>query len=188
MANNDNKEKLVKSKAEMGTHSYGTLNVLSWTHHDIVKVGKYCSIGNAKIILDGNHLMNVFSTFPFHEILKWEECPPNNWGKETPIIGNDVWIGLDVTIYSGCHIGDGAVIAGQSVVTKSVPPYAIVAGNPARIIKYRFNDEIIKKLLEYKWWNLPEHVIREKLIPHVNDIETTLKVLEELHSQRKDEN
>lgn len=168
---------------ELGHHSYGSALIRQWTRCDTVKVGKYCSIaGGVKIYIDGNHRMDTFSTFPFRERLGWHECPPNNWGKETPTIGNDVWIGDDVVMYSGVHIGDGAVIAGQSVVTKSVPPYAVVAGNPARIVKYRFDDETIKKFLEYKWWDLPDVVIREKLIPINNNIPALIETLKEIRS------
>ena len=112
---------------QLSDHSYGTPIVRQWNRNDTVKVGKLCSLAsNIKIVIDGNHNIQDFSSFPFRVRLGWLECPFNNWGKETPTIGNDVWIGDDVVIYSGCHIGDGAVIAGQSVVTKSVPPYAVV--------------------------------------------------------------
>jgi len=168
---------------ELGCHSYGSAIVEQWTRRDIVKVGKYCSIASGvKIYIDGNHRMDTFSTFPFRERLGWNECPPNNWGKETPTIGNDVWIGADVIMYSGVHVGDGAVIAGQSVVTKSVPPYAVVAGNPARIVKYRFDDETIRKFLEYKWWDLPDPVIRDKLIPIHDNIPALIEMLAKIRS------
>jgi virginiamycin A acetyltransferase len=166
---------------EYGDHTYGKIQVIRWTTADVVKCGKFCSFAsNIRIPLDGNHQYDTFSTYPFRERFGWNECPANNWGKEAPIIGNDVWIADDVVIYSGCHIGDGAIIAGQSVVTKSVPPYAIVAGNPATIIKYRFDDEIIQKLLKYKWWDLLTDIIRFKLFPHHNDMESFLKKLQEI--------
>ena len=124
----------------------------------------------------------IAKTFPFREIFKWDEIPAGNYGKETPTVGNDVWIASDATIYSGVHIGDGAVNGGQSVVTKSVPPYAIVAGNPARIVKYRFTEDIIKELLELKWWDLPLEVIREKLIPKFDNMEEFIIELKKLRS------
>ena len=166
---------------ELGEHSYsGKVDVLQWVRKDVVKVGKFCSLGtNIKFIIDGNHFHNKFSTFPFYEKFNWKFSTPIVYGKETPTVGNDVWIASDVVIYSGVSIGDGAVVAGQSVVTKSVPPYAIVAGNPARIVKYRFEPYIIEKLLKYKWWDLPLEVIRDKIIPCKN-IEEVVNVLENL--------
>src|SRR3989304_10632898 len=169
---------------ELGSHTYGTPAIHQWTRRDTVKIGKFGSIaGNCHIFIDGNHRHNIFSTFPFKEQLKWDECPPNNWGKETPIIGNDVWIGINVSIFSGVNIGDGAVIAAYSVVTKSVPPYAIVAGNPARIVKYRFDDETIQKFLEYKWWDLPLETIRSRLIPCIENTKAVLEELEKIRSE-----
>ena len=76
-------------------------------------------------------------------------------------IGNDVWIGSGVFIKNGITIGDGAIVGAHAVVTKDVPPYAIVCGNPARIIRYRLSDDIIKQLLELKWWNLPDDIIKQ---------------------------
>lgn len=166
---------------DVGEYTYGTGNITvhRWTSGERVKIGKFCSVAtNVHIMIDGNHRMDTFSTFPFREVLSWGECPRNNWGKRAPIIGNDVWIGMNSTIYSGCTIGDGAVIAGNSVVTKDVPPYAIVGGNPARIIKYRFSPAIIERLLKAQWWNLPLEVIREKLIPVMDNIENILEIVE----------
>lgn len=171
---------------ELGDHSYGGAIIRRWTTTDTVKVGKFCSFAsNIRIVLDGNHHTDRFSTFPFRERLNWTECSPGNWGKSTPVIGNDVWMADDVVIYSGCNIGDGAVIAGQSVVTKNVPPYAIVAGNPGRIVKYRFDSETIRELLEYKWWDLPLDTIRSKLIPHADDIQAVLKELREIRQRNR---
>lgn len=171
---------------QVGEHTYGSefVTIKQWTRNDTVVAGKFCSLSSdIKIVIDGNHNVNTFSSFPFRERLGWEECPPGNWGKETPTIGNDVWISDDVVIYSGCHIGDGAVIAGQSVITTSVPPYAIVAGNPARIIKYRFPPEIIRELLCHKWWDLPLEVIRSQLIPYMHDIHALLRELRQINAE-----
>lgn len=88
------------------------------------------------------------------------------WNYAPVRIGNDVWIGDNVIIKNGVKIGDGAVVGLGAVVTKDVPPYAVVAGVPAKIIKYRFSDEIISELLELEWWNLEEDVIRQ--IPYDN--------------------
>lgn len=155
---------------QKGRHTYGDIHVQVWSRPNVVvRTGAFCSFAsNIHIFIDGNHAMNTFSTYPFARLFR--DVPANNWGKETPTIGNDVWISRDVTIYSGVTIGDGAVIAGHSVVTTSVPPYAVVAGNPARIVKYRFDEETIKDLLEVQWWNLPDEFIRGELLPVESDI------------------
>ena len=136
-------------------------------------IGNFCSIGaNVKVGL-GIHPTTYFTTFPsFFSIRK--QCQVSfvdkNYFKETGsnYIGNDVWIGDNVTILSNITIGDGAIIAAGAVVTKDVKPYSIVGGVPAKFIKYRFNNTIIKKLLSIKWWekdidwiikNMPEHKI-----------------------------
>jgi len=122
------------------------------------KIGKFCSISHGVKIGLGPHPLNFFSTSPiFYESYRgfvdkqlYNEFDDKGYTE----IGNDVLIGANALILAGVKIGDGAVIGAGSVVTKDVPPYAIVAGNPAKIIKYRFEKEIIKKLLQIKWWNM----------------------------------
>lgn len=121
-----------------------------------VIIGKYCSIGpSVTIITGGIHPTDWVSTYPFRAKLnlkgKFEDGMP--FTKGDIIIGNDVWIGTGVEILSGVTIEHGAVIATGSIVTKNVPPYAVVAGNPARIIRFRFEEEQIKHLLDLKWWD-----------------------------------
>ena len=155
-----------------GNHSYGAdVQVQAWNRKNaIVRTGSYCSLGtDIKFVIDGNHRLDTFSTYPFQRI--FPNIEPTNYGKEDPTIGSDVWIGNGAVIYSGVHIGDGAVIAGQSVVTKSVPPYAIVGGNPAKIIRYRFDEKTIEALIEIKWWDLPDHFIQKQLIPIKDDVQ-----------------
>jgi hypothetical protein len=120
------------------------------------------------------------STYPWRSI--FPDYPANNWGKETPVIGNDVWIGSRVTMYSGVTVGDGAIIAGDSVVTKPVPPYAVVAGNPARVVKYRFDPETIKVFLETRWWDLPEDVIGRELLPFHGEVHKALERLKQIRA------
>ena len=165
----------VKMTLQLGRHSYGTLTVHVWSRPSVVvRTGAFCSFApNINVYVDGNHRIDTFSTYPFARL--FPEAPPNNWGKDAPEIGNDVWIGRDVSIYSGVTIGDGAVIAGQSVVTKSVPPYAVVAGNPARVVKYRFDEATIADLLDVKWWDLPEDVLRT-LLPVQDDVQEVIRV------------
>jgi len=168
-----------------GRHTYGTLNIRAWAReytNSIVHVGDFCSLADRiEVLLDGNHSYSKFSTFPFNESLGWK-APKNTWGKSIPVIGSDVWIGTDVTILSGVSIGHGAIIAAKTVVTKDVPPYAIVAGNPGRIKKYRFEPEIIQGLLSHPWWNLSDALIRTEVIP-LESVEEVICKVKELYSE-----
>lgn len=124
---------------------------------DKLIIGKFCQIAaGVEFIMNGaNHLMNGVSTFPFY-MLNWNMDAPAT--SELPlkgdtVIGNDVWIGQNATILPGVHIGDGAIIGANSVVGHDVEPYSIVAGNPGRLIRKRFDDELIDLLLRWQWWN-----------------------------------
>jgi acetyltransferase-like isoleucine patch superfamily enzyme len=151
-------------------HTYGVKNirVRDWGEGADVLIGAFCSIAdNVEVFLGGNHRTDWVTTYPFGhintEIFPWH-------GKGHPatkgdvVIGNDVWIGSGATIFSGVNIGDGAVISAKSVVVKDVPPYAIVGGNPAKVLKLRFTEDQIQRLLQNPWWNLPDSRIKE-LIP-----------------------
>ena len=132
------------------------------------KIGGYCSLAPGVVIGDGSHPLTFLSTHPFqyekemvfHSLSKdmqsfeiFTKLPKDITSKSQPLIGNDVWIGANAVILRGCVVGHGAVIAAGSVVTKDVPPYAIVGGVPAKLIKYRFNQELIEKLLSISWWD-----------------------------------
>lgn len=126
---------------------------------DKLIIGKFCQIATGITFLmnGGNHVMDGFSTYPFLVFgegweLGYKKAPiyPN---KGDTIIGNDVWTGYKVTIMPGVKIGDGAIIGSCSVVTKDVLPYSIVAGNPARIVRFRFDEKTIQALMEIKWWD-----------------------------------
>jgi len=118
-------------------------------------IGKFCAIamGTSFITDDMNHSMDGFSTYPFFIFENWNNYTPSPNKRRNTIIGNDVWFGTNSTIMPGVNIGDGAIIGACSVLTKDVPPYCIVAGNPAKIVRYRFSDDIIRQLLEVKWWD-----------------------------------
>ena len=120
-----------------------------------VLIGKFCSMAHdIKFLLALNHDYRKISTYPYIINLQNNSQEPDYIvNKYQVIIGNDVWIGRGVTIMGGLRIGNGAVLGANSVVTKNVPAYSIVAGNPARVIKYRFDSETIRKLLAIKWWN-----------------------------------
>ncbi|MBX6953362.1 CatB-related O-acetyltransferase [Providencia rettgeri] len=130
--------------------------------NDVV-IGRYCSISSGVKVMGGQHPYDRFTTSrltykkEFEDIAKSQgdhwDVKPYNTNIGAPVIGNDVWIADDVVIKGNIKIGDGAVIAANSVVTKDVPPYAIVAGVPAKVIKYRFPEEVIIKLLKLKWWD-----------------------------------
>lgn len=142
-----------------------------------VKIGAYCSISDNVLIGATIHPQNWLSTSPFqYDTWLDEGCKKIPWTieKET-VVGNDVWIGAHVIIKSGVRIGNGAIIGAGAVVTHDVPDYAVVAGVPARVIKYRFSPAVIKKLLSLQWWNLPHEQIQKLSF---NDIKQCLKELE----------
>jgi acetyltransferase-like isoleucine patch superfamily enzyme len=163
-----------------GEYSYadGGLDV-SFIENAGLSIGKFCSIGKGcKVILGGNHRGDWISTFPFSALFPDSpDIADYQVSKGDVAIGNDVWIGAGVTILSGVTIGDGAIIGAGSVVVKDVAPYIMVAGNPARFKKRRFDAETIKQLLEVQWWDFPEDEIR-KIIPILmsGDIEKLLSL------------
>lgn len=143
---------------------------------DKLIIGRFCQIAvGVTFIMNGaNHQMNSVSTFPFY-VMGWEQAPPQMEDlpiKGDTVVGNDVWIGQNAVILPGVHIGDGAIIGLNSVVTHDVEPYSVVAGNPARIIRKRFDDELIAILMQLKWWNKSVDEIQE-LIPVLTDSDLT---------------
>lgn len=154
--------------AEYGQYTYfGTNFKIRSKHKDYTfSIGKFCSVGiNVSVVLGYEHNTDWATTYPFGHIHKDAFNKYNGSGHpkrpKNVTIGNDVWIADNVTIMGGITIGDGAVIAANSHVVKDAPPYAMVGGNPARLIRYRFDEETIKKLLDLKWWNLPDETINE---------------------------
>ena len=148
-----------------GKYTYGTPTIF-WKNDDSkLIVGNFCSIADGvKIYLGGNHRTDWVTTYPFghtnQHIFKFNgRGHPSTKGDV--IIGNDVWIANNVTIMSGVTIGDGVVIANNSHVVKNVEPYSLVGGNPAKLIKYRFSQEQIEKLLQIKWWYWDDNKINK---------------------------
>jgi acetyltransferase-like isoleucine patch superfamily enzyme len=134
----------------IGEYTYGNPHFKIWGKEERIEIGAFCSIAEeVAIFAGGEHIVEWVTTFPLRiafgdDLAGIDGCPHS---KGHTKIGNDVWIGFRAIILSGVQIGDGAV------VTKNVDPYSIVAGNPAKLIKHRFNADEIKKLLEIKWWN-----------------------------------
>lgn len=145
---------------------------------DKLIIGKFCSIAKGiEFIMNGaNHRMDCSSAYPFYIM-------GGQWGsalaphtdelplKGDTVVGNDVWIGQNVTVLPGVHIGDGAIIGANSVVSKDIPPYCIAAGNPCVVKKKRFDDELINLLLEFKWWDKDINEIND-LIPLLSSNDT----------------
>lgn len=159
------------------------------THHydfigDKLMIGKFCQIAaGVEFVMNGaNHQMNAVSTFPFYIFNGWNMDPPPLSElplKDDTVVGNDVWIGQNATILPGVHIGDGVIIGANSVVGNDVEPYTIVAGNPAKVIRKRFDDELIALLLQFKWWDKSIDEIQE-LIPILtcSDLEKVRKEIQ----------
>jgi acetyltransferase-like isoleucine patch superfamily enzyme len=153
-----------------GKYTYGldTINLMSWPGQvTYLRVGSFCSIAaNVTVLLGGEHRTDWLSAYPFGHIHRDVFPSGEIHGvrrhpatKGDVIIANDVWVGYGSTILSGVTLGSGSCIGAMSVVTRSIPPYAIAAGNPARVIRYRFAQEIIDSLLELRWWDMPDEQI-----------------------------
>ncbi|PNU24590.1 MULTISPECIES: CatB-related O-acetyltransferase [Bacillus] len=173
------------SSYNIGDFSYAgpDFQVLTWGEGTTLHIGKFCSIANeVKIFLGGEHRTDWVTTYPFNQIFKEAaHIKGHPKSKGDVHIGHDVWIGYGATIMSGVCIGNGAVIGANSVITKDVPPYAIAAGNPQQLMKYRFSSEIIEKLQLLEWWNLEFSIIQS--IFHLlqsHDIERCITVIEDI--------
>ena len=146
----------------IGDHTYGVPHVYeSWITK--LTIGRFTSIAqNVQIVL-GDHRPSFATTYPFFTLKdEWPGAGPIALDHQTRgpvVIGNDVWMCASVIVTSGVTIGDGAVLAAGAIVTKDVPPYAIVGGNPARLIRYRFPPDIIDRLLRVRWWDWPDEMV-----------------------------
>ena len=160
-------------------------NYYPWSRDKLI-IGKFCQIaaGVEFVMNDANHQMNTVTTFPFYTLEGWEMNAPDP--SEMPfkgdtVIGNDVWIGQNAVILPGVHIGDGAIIGANSVVGSNVAPYTIVIGNPAKVLRKRFDEELTDLLLRFKWWDKSIDEI-DRLIP-ILTCSDLVKVKEELKAR-----
>jgi acetyltransferase-like isoleucine patch superfamily enzyme len=162
-----------KAKIYFGTKIYNsTIDSFSYigpkTEIVYSDIGKFCSIANNCSIGLASHSLNNISTSPIFTSKKsgtgysWSTF--NTYEESHRVnIGNDVWIGTKSIIMGGIKIGDGAIIGAGAIVTKDVPSYSIVAGIPAKVIKYRFDEQIIQKMLELQWWNASEDFLKKNI-------------------------
>lgn len=160
------------NRVSVGNGTYGTINVIQFDNNSKgnLKIGNYCSIApDVSFVIDGEHNYKLISTYPFKQ--RYLGGKDVSESKGDIVIGDDVWIGYRATILSGVKIGQGAIIAAGAVVTKDVPPYAIVGGVPAKVIKYRFEPKMIEELLKIDYGKLS----KEDIEKHIDDLYTELK-------------
>lgn len=172
------KKVMIRSGNEIGNIAIGDFSYISGPRSYIEDaiIGKYCSIARQVVIGVSGHNYNWVTTSPIITSAKYgfinKDVPEPQKG--IPIIGNDVWVGMNVIIMRGVKIGDGAVIAAGSIVTSDVLPYSIVAGIPAKHQKFRFADDKIKMLLEMQWWDWSIEKIKSQ-IPDLYSVDTFIK-------------
>ena len=154
---------------------------------DHLIIGKFCAIASGTKFIMGpaNHRISSVTTYPFHVFGgAWQENTPPHLDqlprKGDIVVGNDVWIGRECVIMPGVKIGDGAIVAACSVVSRDIPPYAVFGGNPARLVKMRFDQELIGLLLRFHWWDLDGEELAE-LLPLLcdSDLEKVRRALRE---------
>ena len=158
----------------VGKYTYGEIEALIFNKKYRLNIGSFCSIGpHVTFVVSAEHNYKNVSSFPFRAKCFTRDIMADGIGKGNITIGDDVWIGCNSTILSGVTIGQGAVVAAGTVVDKNIPPYAIVGGVPAKIIKYRFSNEIIERLvsLDYSCWSIEDFKKYEnELYTEVNEV------------------
>lgn len=146
---------------DIGNYTYGEPTVINYNDGGTLKIGRFCSMAtHILMVIGGVHFHDFFSHYAFEYNL-FRRPFKDSYSKGDLIIENDVWIASGATLLSGFTVGNGAIVAARSVVTKDVAPYAVVAGNPAREIRKRFDEETIEKLLEIQWWNWDIEKVKE---------------------------
>lgn len=168
----------------IGRGSYGDLQVLEFGEGATLRVGAYCSFARgSQVFLGGGHRIDWVTTFPFSALnARFANIEGHPISRGDVSIGNDVWLGREAMVLSGVTIGHGAVIGARALVTRDVPPYAIVAGNPAVLIRHRFDPEIVRRLLAVAWWSWPiERIEAAMPLLLTSDIEAFLSAAEDGH-------
>ena len=181
----------VESYGTLFRNSFFSVGAYSFAQnylHPGIRIGRYCSLASGLEVMAAEHPIARFTTSPITYLPRWIEHAKTHFSKDwhveafaeslpAPVVGNDVWIGQGVLLKGGITIGDGACIAARAVVTKDVPPYAIVGGVPARIIRYRFSERQIARLLAARWWRYSYADLPQE---HWSDIERWLDALQTL--------
>ena len=155
------------AKVKVGKGTYGVINLFQFDYNSTgdLTIGNFCSIApDVSFLVDGEHAYNTITTYPFQQRYLGKDDVSQSKG--SIVVEDDVWIGYRATILSGVRIGQGAIIAAGAVVTKDVPPYAIVGGVPAKVLKYRFPQEIIEELMKVDYSKLDKDLIQN----HVDDL------------------
>ena len=164
----------------VGKGTYGGIYVLTFDDKHKLKIGNYCSIApDVAFMLSADHPTDLLSTYPYK--VKLLNQPLEGVSKGDIVVGDDVWFGFRSTIMSGVHIGQGAIIAAGAVVTKDVPPYAIVGGVPAKIIRYRFVNEVISELMKVDFEKVDRSYCEkniEQMYSQINTVEDCKKFKE----------
>lgn len=166
----------------IGSYSYGALDLYAYNKQnttDVLNIGNFVSIASSvKFFLDGQHQTKTFTTFPLKSIFFGMQSPDDALSKGSIIIGDEVWIGADTNIMSGVHIGKGAIVATGSVVISNLPPYCIAGGVPAKVINFRFSQEIINELVQINLMDIPKSIIEKNIDLFYEEI--NLEVIEKI--------
>jgi acetyltransferase-like isoleucine patch superfamily enzyme len=152
----------------IGRGSYGGLTILKYDSENRLRIGSFCSFAaDVTVFLGGDHRMDWITTYPFNVLdQRFADITGHPRSKGDVVIGNDVWLGRGAVILSGVTVGNGAAIGAYAVVTKDVPPYGIVAGNPAKLLRLRFSEKVIEELQRIRWWDWPDERL-DRAVPYL---------------------